>query len=621
MNVKTIWLFLGAAVGLFGFDTRTHVWIAQQIINDLQDDGKVTIEPFGSFDVDPAVAKAIVDFPDVYRMGNVGPDGFPDVVGGQVTAHPGLEDTTDEDGKFVHGWKSDEWFEWVLKQAKAPEEVAFAYGYLAHGAGDVFAHTYVNMYCGDIFDMNDGETDVEKRHILLEKFISDRLPPIENTEGKELGAAYDLVATAGSLPLHYLVSTLLLDAQPAAQYALSGTAKYLQMLYEFRRKVANLDDDDIGDLLDADAKRAAAICDATRPWRRFFGRWFGGFSTHCAAEELVKRKRRWLEEMGFATFNYRRVWLAQIDHALEEYIRTSALMSRDFMQAGTDPYARIKHWIDCYGAAFTDPTTLAARGVEAGCRVRDDAAEKLAFLGDVKAGDRGIFRLKRDVEALAQGLGSEAISLMGVAVLEVVAVRNKEASAASLDEQFGQDGSDKHLLVIPDMSRRVLAEMGAERSGTLDPHSFAVLYDAVVLSKLTLLSSDSLRVLARRAGVRDERVVTSLDRNVLFNAVRSIDGNHQWLSVAPPYPRRDGVEDTQIHRYGYDANATHGWRLYQNEVLREAVFGHIFKGPVSPGLEMPELIGFDIVLPANYPYVSCEKHPFPNGIEDRRCRQ
>ena len=150
---------------LFAFDTRTHVWIAQEVINDLADNGKVTIAPFGEFDVDAALSDAILQNRRIYRMANIGPDGFPDVIGGQVTVHPGLEDGYIDDNTttLVRGWKSDTWFKWVLQQSQTSQEKAFAYGYLAHGAADVFAHTYVNMYSGDIFDMNDGETDVEKR--------------------------------------------------------------------------------------------------------------------------------------------------------------------------------------------------------------------------------------------------------------------------------------------------------------------------------------------------------------------------------------------------------------------------------------------------------------------------
>ena len=125
-----------------------------ELINDLED-GKVNIAPYGNFDVDPEISDAILQNQKVYRMGNIGPDGFPDVIGGQVTVHPGLEDgiIDDDTETLVSGWKSDTWFQWVLSKAQTPQEKAFAYGFLGHGAADTFAHTYVNMYSGDIFDI------------------------------------------------------------------------------------------------------------------------------------------------------------------------------------------------------------------------------------------------------------------------------------------------------------------------------------------------------------------------------------------------------------------------------------------------------------------------------------
>ena len=143
---KLLLPILLAGSSLLAFDTRSHVWIAQEVINDLED-GKVTIAPYGEFTVDPAVASAILNNKATYRMGNIGPDGFPDVIGGQVTVHPGLEDGDigDDAPHMVNGWKSDTWFKWILSKAETPQEKAFAYGFLGHGAADTFAHTYVNM--------------------------------------------------------------------------------------------------------------------------------------------------------------------------------------------------------------------------------------------------------------------------------------------------------------------------------------------------------------------------------------------------------------------------------------------------------------------------------------------
>jgi hypothetical protein len=48
---------------------------------------------------------------------------------------------------------------------------------MIHAAGDVFAHSYVNNYAGDVFEITGRwHKDVERRHFDLEKYIDQRLP-------------------------------------------------------------------------------------------------------------------------------------------------------------------------------------------------------------------------------------------------------------------------------------------------------------------------------------------------------------------------------------------------------------------------------------------------------------
>ena len=549
---------------LLSFDTRTHVWIAQEIINDLED-GKLTIEPYGKFTVDPAIVSAILENKKVYRMGNIGPDGFPDVVGGQVTVHPGLEDGDigDDESHLVNGWKSDRWFEWVLDKAQTPQDKAFAYGYLGHGAADIFAHTYVNMYAGDIFDMNDGETDVEKRHIFLEKFISDRLPAFKDASGVLLGQAHELVAINDELPISYIKATLLMNDNVAEQYRLSSTASYLAKMYEFRQDIAALD------------------------------------STN--------------------TFN--KAWLEQVDHAIDEYIKTNSKMSQGFMDVDGDTYSMLTRWIECYGSSFTDPSSLAAKANEGACEISQEVDSRLSFLNEF---DFNPFAsLKSKVTSLTGSLGNEIIDLVGVAALEIIRVKEQDVSEESLNEQFAIDESEKSLLLIDDIAQRVKVEMGLNASGELNPRMYHVLYNAVVLSKLSLLSREQINLLITRAEVETTfTYATSSDSfNILFNTIKTIDGNHQWMHQAPPYPRLSGVSDTTPHFYGYQNDETHGFKLFESDALRFAVFNKIFKGPLSLGLEEPSVIHFEAILDSEYPYVSCQANPFPNGVNDKRCEE
>ena len=606
----------------FAFDTRTHVFIAQEIINDLND-SKLTIEPFGDFEVDSTIVDAILANEKVFRMGNIGPDGFPDVVGGQVTVHPGLEDgTIDDNSDIVHGWKSDEWFQWILEKAQTLQEKAFAYGFLLHGAADTFAHSYVNMYSGDIFDMNDGETDVEKRHIFLEKFISDRLPPLKDADGVAIGNSWDVVAVDDELPIAFITKNLLMNDAVAEQYALSGTASYLAKLYEFRQKVAALDDEDTQKSIESDLETAKNECDTTWYPGKYLTSLFSSKDEACSQKDYLNTKLKKLKSLKLPSYSFKRAWLAKIDDAIDAYIKMSSRMSQQFMMVSGDPYKELTEWMTCYSSAFTDPTTIASSTVQEGCKLSKNVDEQLGFLDDVipKEDFTELSGLKLEVKDISTSLGSEIVSLIGVAAIEVILVKEKSVSETDLNKQFGVDDSDKHLLLINDMAQRVKLEMALDMNEELNPKKFYVLHNAIVLAKLALLSPAQLNTLLVRAKQSNEYTFQNSENlSLLIGSIKTIDGNQQWLYQAPPYPRVEGFEDNVTHFYGYENDALHGWKLFSNESLRKNVFNKIFKGPLALGLETPEVMHMSKLLPDSYPYISCTENPFPNGIDDKTC--
>lgn len=241
-------LLLLSATPTDAFKPRTHVWIGQQILNDLADgcsdlvgeESCITLrtcvdERDGIFHpwspdapcrdreyrVAPEIANALLRNPQAYRAGHVGPDAFPDLIVGQTTAHPGTEG----------GWQTDDWLRWMLRHRRdGGKEMAFAYGYLGHAAGDVFAHTYVNAYAGGAFDLLDGEQEVERRHVALEEFIERHTPAIVDPGGRPVPAD-DLLA----VPALSLGRRLVRDDAVSDQYARSGTAPHLRAMYGVER--------------------------------------------------------------------------------------------------------------------------------------------------------------------------------------------------------------------------------------------------------------------------------------------------------------------------------------------------------------------------------------------------
>ncbi len=105
---RITWLLAGCLLGstlcqapAVAWAINTHMYSANLIIKDLQDDGhldiqqvvrladgSVSFEPLTTVAVDEDVAEAILAFPEVFRAGSCGPDGYPDVYIGQSIIHP-----------------------------------------------------------------------------------------------------------------------------------------------------------------------------------------------------------------------------------------------------------------------------------------------------------------------------------------------------------------------------------------------------------------------------------------------------------------------------------------------------------------------------------------------------
>jgi hypothetical protein len=182
-------LLLAGARTAHGFKIGTHVWIGTYVIDDLADDCRISLPGFGGVEVHPDICDAILAHKEAYLMGCIGPDAYPDMVVGQMTTHPGGDREQHHDAcESAPVWETDDWLRHVLSLAETPEEVAFAYGYLSHAAMDVFAHSYVNMYAGDLFTLTDGEQEVELRHYKLETYVQERHPDLREALARLEGA-------------------------------------------------------------------------------------------------------------------------------------------------------------------------------------------------------------------------------------------------------------------------------------------------------------------------------------------------------------------------------------------------------------------------------------------------
>lgn len=138
MQVVVVLALIGVLVvcgSAHAWKPKTHMYIANVIMADALDNGRVWIPPFGEFYVDPAVLAAIRANPVQFRAGSIGPDWSPDLWTGQM---------------FIHS-NTDPWLQHLHRSVSTPQGAvgrAYVYGYFVHCAGDMWAHDWVNYYAG-----------------------------------------------------------------------------------------------------------------------------------------------------------------------------------------------------------------------------------------------------------------------------------------------------------------------------------------------------------------------------------------------------------------------------------------------------------------------------------------
>jgi len=159
------------------FKPYTHASSSDRALEDVLDDGMVTING-REYAVDPRVVQALETYPEFYRGGTIGPDGFPDLTYGQSVIHP---EKTGEWMRYVfdRAWEAQTDIATYPSDAERLQILAFAYGYLTHAAGDMWAHTLVNDASLGVFPgVGEILTEVDKaaiaiRHIIIEGYIGD----------------------------------------------------------------------------------------------------------------------------------------------------------------------------------------------------------------------------------------------------------------------------------------------------------------------------------------------------------------------------------------------------------------------------------------------------------------
>lgn len=204
-------------------------------------------------------------------------------------------------------------------------------------------------------------------------------------------------------------------------------------------------------------------------------------------------------------------------------------------------------------------------------------------------------------------------------LLELIGSKDR-VTDARLNGIYATDDSKSRLLEMADVAARVRRDAGLTgENDYVSEDRFPALFNAIVLSKLSLLDADTLNAvyndLALEADpqAKPRKLFTSTAGqpfNILQGAVLSIDGNQQWQAIGLPYPVSSGKakgwpDQSRFGRPG-SAGSHSGFLLWGDSRARETAFKQLFKGPLNPGMEShPAMV-------SNYPFPSCDRHPFPS---------
>jgi hypothetical protein len=223
---------------------------------------------------------------------------------------------------------------------------------------------------------------------------------------------------------------------------------------------------------------------------------------------------------------------------------------------------------------------------------------------------------KRVTQEVKNASGDAAIALMKLSApdettgnfIELLA-RPEGASRGMMNDAFASAAdSSKPLLLFGQVSDMIDADIGLS-GGSLNPEVFAPLHNALALSKVALMDVAGVRKLAWVWGADADRILAPDApgrASLLFDMLRSIDGNHQWQPFGLPYASVGGVAhrpvDPMERRYGYGPGQERpGFQLFVDESLRAPVFLRLFKGPLAPAMAS-HLVA--------YPFLECDRHPF-----------
>ncbi len=264
--------------------SKTHIYMANMILKELKDTGRIALKGYSSFSVPPIIAEAILTEPQAFRAGAVGPDFYPDMIAGQTVIHPS------DSGKWLDRMEAE-----LLTMSPLDKEwnaaCAFYMGFHLHYAGDMFGHDYVNKWAGGSFpDISEAIYDLEKaknimRHILVETYMDEKVPADEDMRlSAPMDFVYRCFATEDAMELYP-----------------DSDVNLLKWMVELKQKIHQKSQDNEIRMLDIAnyfPSWEADIESAIRAWLESWNRIAQDFVEEDGLKNAGKELKAWFKEWG-----------------------------------------------------------------------------------------------------------------------------------------------------------------------------------------------------------------------------------------------------------------------------------------------------------------------------------
>lgn len=509
------------SVPAYAWKPNTHVFLAEEVLKDAIDDGKVSIyrtdyensgilDKVGDYDVDPELLNALRAHPQQYRAGVLGPDAYPDILTGQQVIHP---DNSESGGSITNSWLKYLWDLTSTPDNNTPQIKAFVAGYLTHAAGDMYGHTFVNNFTGEAFTF-DPPTNAIK-HIVLEGYVGKRTPLIVSSNNQFV--TENDVSIDGVEDFIYRNMVDAKPGSPLAQSLLVGNTAQSSVprIYSTLRAGLQRDIDayyakkaDYDRRYDEKIKAASACrvldfsCSKT--------------ALNAQAVAIQAEKAAYVAANGLQV-TYKEYWVDDIDSGLRAWPRVSHELGLALI-FNTRPEGADTESAKEIAQQYVYDHLLSMSGAP------DALGATLSFIDSVKAAIlpnvlvEAIEQMKQD---LLNYLLQQAFGLTAEQIKEYL---NSPERYFDLVLNSGEPGQSTTLQTFNTQELKISDTGYSSPDEKFDYQKIPAAYNTVTMTKLLLLNQSGMNLLLRDLGSQ----LSLNEPNAMLGFINTLDGDNQW---------------------------------------------------------------------------------------------